>query len=147
MSRRFEYWFLYPLLGPVLGLLFFSLVLSFGGKVRLPDPKYLLISLANFEFFLFAYLLGGLQALFVGICDGVYAWRFKVVPFWLPLVAALFSFIGVFVVMGRPAASSGIQMPLGTALLNTSSLLLTHLFAAFAVWYLIRIIYRPSKND
>lgn len=147
MSRRFEYWFLYPLLGPVLGLLFVSLALSFGGKLRFPDPKYLLIHLANFEFFLIAYLLGGLQALFVGICDGLYAWKFKVVPFWLPLAAALLSFFGVFVVMGRPTQSSGIQMPLSTALSNTSWLLFTHMFAAFAVWYLIRIIYRPMEND
>ena len=144
MSRRFEYWFLYPLLGPVLGLLFFSLALSFGGRIRLPDPKYLLISLTNFEFFLFAYLLGGLQALFVGICDGVYAWRFNVVPFWLPLAAALLTF-AVFFVLGQSA--SDMSIPLGTALINTSSLLFTHLFAAFAVWYLIKIIYRPSTND
>jgi hypothetical protein len=146
MSRRSDYWFLYPLLGPILGLVFFSFVLSFGEKIRLPNPKNLLV-LVHFEFFLFAYLFGGLQSLFVGVCDGVYAWRFKVVPIWLPLAAALFSFIGVFVVMSRPVGSSGVPMPFGTALLNTSSLLFTHLFAALSVWFLIKLIYRPVDND
>ena len=146
MSRRSDYWFLYPLLGPVLGLLFFSFVLSFGGKIRFPNPKHLLISVSP-EFILFAYLFGGLQALFVRVCDGVYAWRFKTVPFWLPLGAALLTFIGVFVVMGRPVGASGVPMPFGTALLNTSSLLFTHLFAALSVWYLIKLIYRPVEND
>ena len=141
MSQRSNYWFLYPLLGPLFGLVFVLFLLSFGGKIQIPNFRSLFM-LMSVGIYLWAYALGGIQALFVGICDGLYAWKFRIVPVWLPLITAFVSFIGLHVVMGRP-----VPMPLGTALLNTNWLLFTHLFAAFAVWYLIRIIHRPSKND
>jgi hypothetical protein len=147
MSRRSDYWFLYPLLGPLLGLVFILFLMSFGGKVQIPNLRYFFFMLMSGGVYLWAYMLGGIQALFVGICDGLYAWKFGVVPGWLPLAAALFSFIGLFLVMGRSEPSSGIQIPLGTALINLSPLLLTHLFAAVAVWFLIKLIYRPVEND
>ena len=141
MSRRSDYWFLYPIIGPLLGLVFFLFLMSFGGKFQIPNFNYLFM-LTSGGIYLWAYMLGGIQALFVGICDGLYAWKFKVVPVWIPLVTALVSFIGLNVVMGRP-----VPIPLGTALINSSLLLLTHLFAAVAVWYLIKLIYRPVQND
>jgi hypothetical protein len=38
-------------------------------------------------------------------------------------------------------------VPLDSALIYISPLALTHLFAAVAVWSLIKLIYRPIQND
>jgi hypothetical protein len=121
--------------------------MSFGGKVRIPNLSHFFMFLTSSELYVAAYWLGGFQALFVGICDGVYARKFKTVPVWLPLAAALFAFMMFFVTMGGVHSVSKMALPIGIALINISPLLLTHLFAAVAVWYLIKLIYRPVQND
>ncbi len=145
MNRRSQYWFLYPLVGPVLGLLFVSLVGSLSGGFRIANLRYFFIPLMNGEFYLAAYLLGGIPALFVGICDGVYAGNFEKVPIWVPVIAALFSFVIFFVVSGGVQIVSSKANPFNTFLVNP--LLFTYLFAAAAVWCLIKLIYRPILND
>jgi hypothetical protein len=122
-SKAGKTWFLYPLMGPPIGLM--VLIVTTG----------IWQSGAFVGLMFISYLIGGIQALFVGICAKVYgAWRGNV-PTWAPVVAAVVPPVALIRYDFEKLQPRG---PLADPLWFQFAL---HLVPAIVVWLLIRIVW------
>jgi hypothetical protein len=123
-------WLFYPLIGPPNGLVTFVATTGIWSN--------------GVGIWLYSYLVGGIQGMIVGICAGVYGvWRGNV-PFWVPVVGAVFSPIALFLFNFEELLS---RDPLGDPLWFTFGLLFgVHLVPAIVVWLIIRILWGPGRT-
>jgi hypothetical protein len=127
-SKAGKTWILYPLMGPPIGLM--VLIVTTGVW-----PSGAFVG----EIFIF-YLIGGIQALFVGICAGVYgAWRGNV-PIWVPICGAMIPAVALLLLnFEKWQLSDPLADPPWFALA-------IHLVPAIVVWSIIRIAWGPGRT-
>ena len=128
-------------LGPPLGAVVMTLLLTAVPGLALPSPAYtglgttVAVSLGVMFFAVpFAYILGGLQAGFCGLVLAAYGWFKGRPPLWIALVASLFAFgVSYFVdIFGTFADSQHITMVM----------FITHMVPTFLCWLIVRNYWR-----
>ena len=85
----------------------------------------------------FAYILGGLQALFCGLVLAAYGWLKGRPPLWVGLIASLLAFIASYSIdiFGTFADSNHIALVL----------LITHLVPAILCWFIVQTYWRALE--
>lgn len=131
-GRAFAVVAVFALIGPLVGALVFGVLVGIVTFVEDAGAGFASVStgagifLAAVAFYPLAYLVGGVQALFVGLVTAVAAWRSSGdVPWWIPLTAALAA--------GGLVASRNHESWAMTAIL-----LAVHILPALACWALLR---------
>ncbi|MBC8037750.1 MAG: hypothetical protein H7X89_11110 [Rhizobiales bacterium] len=127
-------WVLYPLLVPPIGVILFTFV----EMPALPTMTFWsLITATMWEEF---YILGGVQALFIGGCVAAYYCMYRNrAPLWVPLLAGVLACV-VFlalIAMNRPHSVGAYFIALT---------LIAHLVPALSIWCLIRLIDKLSPR-
>lgn len=119
-------WLFYPLIGPPIGSIMVILIIA---DIWSYSPSV----------FVYSYIIGGIQALFVGICAGAYgAWRGNV-PICAPAIGAAIPPV-VLILFNLEKIFS--RDPLGDPFWFTLGLMFgIHLLPAVIVWSVIRIVW------
>ncbi|MEM7634778.1 MAG: hypothetical protein AAF299_09485 [Pseudomonadota bacterium] len=87
--------------------------------------------------FLISYVLGGVQAVFVGGCFGLYDWLKDELPMWLAIVSGAFSSLFVAFIFGFGVLNMG----------EMGFLMLVHVLSAMVCWTLARRLRRKLMSQ
>ena len=128
LSQALVVFALFLLVGPLAGAFFFALLVTLVSAIE-GEGLGLLFLYGTLAFLPLAYLVGGLQAAFVGLATALFGWFKGAPPAWVPVAAALAA-------GGLVAARSHEQWDL------TAALVAVHVLAAFVCWALTRALTR-----
>ena len=123
LSRALSALAIFVLVGPAIGAAIFAVLMTL--LLAVADAGLgLAVVYLTLAFFPLAYLVGGLQAAFVGAATAVAIWRKGFAPLWVPLLAATAA--------GSLAASRAHESWDATAIL-----LATHILSALVCWAML----------
>lgn len=132
------------ILGPPLGAAVLILLLTAVPGLALPSSEFaglgttVAVSLGVMLFALpFAYILGGLQALFCGVVLAVYGWLKGRPPLWIGLIASLLAFTVSYSVdiFGTFADSNHMALVL----------VIAHLMPTIFCWLIVKTFWRAIE--
>ena len=131
-------------LGPLLGAIVLVLLLTAVPGLALPSPENtglgttIAVSLGVALFAVpFAYILGGLQALFCGVVLAAYGWMKGRPPLWIGLISCLLAYAVSYSIdiFGTFADTNNIALVM----------VITHLVPAILCWLLVRTYWRAHE--